>query len=128
MAPTLAKTPPSGDEWLHEIKFDGFRAQVHVEGGSIAIYSRNGADMTKRFRRLKDALSAMPVDSIILDAEVVACDESGQPNFRTLMNGAKDCDLCLWCFDILAFDGRVGDDVAAVSAPYRAQRTFERDG
>ena len=49
MAPTLAKIPPAGDEWFHEIKFDGFRAQVHVEGGSVAIYSRGGVDMTKRF-------------------------------------------------------------------------------
>jgi bifunctional non-homologous end joining protein LigD len=107
MAPTLAKAPPAGDEWLHEVKFDGFRAQVHVEGGNVAIYSRGGVDMTKRFRRLKDALSAMPVDSAILDAEVVACDESGQPNFRSLMSGAKDCDLCLWCFDILAIEGKL---------------------
>ena len=57
MAPTLAKTPPSGDEWLHEM-FDGFRVKLHVEGGNLAIYGRTGADMTKRFHRLKDALSS----------------------------------------------------------------------
>jgi bifunctional non-homologous end joining protein LigD len=60
MAPTLAKQPPAGDEWLHEVKFDGFRAQVHVEGGNVTIYSRKGTDMTPRFRRLKDRLVRSP--------------------------------------------------------------------
>jgi bifunctional non-homologous end joining protein LigD len=105
MAPMLAKIPPAGAEWLHEVKFDGFRAQVHVEGGNVTIYSRRGADMTQRFRRLRDRLVAIPVESAIIDCEIVACDESGQPNFRSLMSNAKDCDLCLWAFDLLAVDG-----------------------
>jgi bifunctional non-homologous end joining protein LigD len=105
MAPTLAKQPPAGDEWLHEVKFDGFRAQVHVEGGNVTIYSRRGADMTRRFRRLKDSLTSIPADSTIIDCELVACDESGQPDFRALISNAKDCDLCLWAFDLLALDG-----------------------
>jgi bifunctional non-homologous end joining protein LigD len=105
MAPTLAKQPPAGAEWLHEVKFDGFRAQVHVEGGNVAIYSRKGADMTPRFRRLKDRLVAIPVESAIMDCEIVAYDESGQPDFHALMRKAKDCDLCLWAFDLLAIDG-----------------------
>jgi len=105
MAPTLAKIPPAGAEWLHEVKFDGFRAQVHVEGGNVTIYSRRGADMTRRFRRLKDSLTSIPADSTIIDCELVACDESGQPDFRALMSNAKDCDLCLWAFDLLALDG-----------------------
>jgi bifunctional non-homologous end joining protein LigD len=106
MVPTLAKIPPAGSEWLHEVKFDGFRAQVHIEGGNVTIYSRRGADMTRRFRRLKDALVAIPADSVIIDCELVACDESGQPDFRALMNRSfKDCELCLWCFDLVALDG-----------------------
>lgn len=107
MAPTLAKTPPAGDEWIHEVKFDGFRAQVHVEGGDVIIYSRNGLDMTKRFRRLKETIVAIPADSVIIDCEIVACDESGQPDFRALMSRKPDCDLCLWAFDLLAVDGEL---------------------
>ena len=53
MAPALAKTPPAGADWIHEVKFDGWRAQIHVEGGSATIYSKNGADYTKRFRALR---------------------------------------------------------------------------
>ncbi len=90
MAPTLAKQPPAGAEWLHEVKFDGFRAQVHVEGGSVTIYSRKGSDMTRRFRRLKDALVTIPTDSVIIDCELVACDESGQPDFRALMTDGRE--------------------------------------
>jgi bifunctional non-homologous end joining protein LigD len=105
MAPTLTKEPPTGGGWLHEIKFDGFRAQVHVEGGDITIYSRNGDDLTRRFRRLKSTVASIRVESAIIDCELVACDESGQPDFRALMSNKRDCDLCLWCFDLLALDG-----------------------
>ena len=92
MVPTLAKIPPVGAEWLHEVKFDGFRVQVHVEGGNVTIYSRRGADMTRRFRQLKDRLVAISADGLIIDCEIVACDQSGQPDFRALMRNAKDCD------------------------------------
>jgi bifunctional non-homologous end joining protein LigD len=118
MAPTLAKQPPAGPEWLHEVKFDGFRAQVHVESGSVTIYSRKGTDMTRRFRRLKDALVTIPTDSVIIDCELVACDESGQPDFRALMTNGKDCDLCLWAFDLLALDG-----VSVMDKPLFQRRT-----
>ena len=50
MAPTLAKMPPAGPDWLHEVKFDGWRMQLHVDGKDVALYSKNGADFTKRFR------------------------------------------------------------------------------
>jgi bifunctional non-homologous end joining protein LigD len=106
MAPTLAKQPPMGPNWLHEVKFDGFRAQVHIGGGDVAVYSRAGNDMMRRFRSLRSKLASIPIDSAIIDAELVACDESGQPDFRALMNhryAASDLFLC--CFDLLALDG-----------------------
>jgi bifunctional non-homologous end joining protein LigD len=105
MAPTLAKIPPAGPDWLHEVKFDGFRAQVYIDSENVAIHSRKGVDMTSRFRRLKDTIASLPANSAIIDCELVACDESGQPDFRALMRNGKDCDLCLWCFDLLALYG-----------------------
>lgn len=106
MLATPAKTPPTGPEWIHEVKFDGFRAQVHLEGEDIAIYSRNGQDLTRRFRKLQDTLSSFPAQSAILDCELVACDESGQPDFQRLMReGGKANGLCLVCFDLLALNG-----------------------
>ena len=61
MAPGLAKTPPAGADWIHEVKFDGWRAQIHVEGGSATIYSKNGADYTKRFRALRHTIEGIPL-------------------------------------------------------------------
>jgi bifunctional non-homologous end joining protein LigD len=106
MAPTLAKIPPKGPDWLHEVKFDGWRMQIHVESGSASLYSKNGTDYTKRFRALRDTIESIPVKSAIIDCELVACDDTGLPNFRTLMEmGNTAPALCLWCFDLLHLNG-----------------------
>ena len=106
MAPTLARTPPVGDDWIHEVKFDGWRAQVHVEDGEATIFSRNGADLTSRFRALKPVIDLIPAKSAIIDCELVACDEAGLPCFRTLMDyGKNNAPLCLWAFDLFYLDG-----------------------
>lgn len=106
MAPTLAKTPPEGSEWIHEVKFDGWRAQLHIDQGEAAIYSKSGADITRRFRSLRHTIGSIPVKSAIIDCELVACDDAGMPDFRTLMELGNDAPaLCLWCFDLLAING-----------------------
>jgi bifunctional non-homologous end joining protein LigD len=106
MAPTLTKLPPEGPEWVHEVKFDGWRMQLHVEQGDAAIYSKNGTDYTKRFRALKSTIETIAAKSAIIDCELVACDDSGMPNLRTLMElGNKAPSLCLWCFDLLVLNG-----------------------
>ena len=106
MAPTLAKIPPTGPDWLHEVKFDGWRMQFHVEQGEAALYSKNGTDYTKRFQAFRDTIESIPVKSAIIDCELVACDDTGLPNFRTLMEmGNKAPALCLWCFDLLSING-----------------------
>src|SRR5689334_18760780 len=92
--PVQKLAPPTGKGWIHELKFDGFRVQLHT-GAEPVIYSRNGADFTKRFRSLVPALQALP--PAIVDAELVACDCNDRPDFRALMFGSKN--LCLWCFD-----------------------------
>ena len=105
MAPTLAKIPRTGPDWLHEAKFDGWRVQVHIDNGEVAIYSKNGADYTRRLRSLKPFLQRIQVKNAILDCELVACDESGMPCFRTLMEMGDRATLCLWCFDLLHLNG-----------------------
>jgi bifunctional non-homologous end joining protein LigD len=66
-----AVKPPSGSEWLHEAKLDGFRAQVHVENGSATLYSRNGSDLTKLFRAIRSTIEAIPAKSAISPQRVL---------------------------------------------------------
>jgi bifunctional non-homologous end joining protein LigD len=105
--PVLRDRPPSGAGWLHEVKFDGYRVQLHKDGGDIAIYSKNGADFTRRYPATAEALHSFPGKSLIVDGELVACDERGVPDFYALhVRGEKERDLCVWCFDLLALNGR----------------------
>ena len=76
--------------------------QLHVDHDQAFLYSKNGTDYTKRFRALQPILERLPVKNTIIDCELVACDETGMPSFRSLMNlGNKAPALCLWCFDLL---------------------------
>ena len=103
-APVLAKSPPIGREWIHEVKHDGWRAQLHKAGDDVVIYSKTGADFTKRFRSIADAVLKLPVTSCIIDSELVACDKDGNPNFYELMRATRH-GCCAWCFDLLELDG-----------------------
>ena len=99
-APVLKRQPPLGPQWLHEVKFDGWRAQLHKTGDEVAIFTRKGHDYTKRFPAIRESVLALPADLAIVDAEIVVCDSDGKPDFKALMEGATG-DLCAWCFDLL---------------------------
>jgi bifunctional non-homologous end joining protein LigD len=78
---TLRSTAPKGDQWLHEIKFDGYRVQVHVNSGRKKVYTRTGLDWTKRFSTIAAALD-IPGQAIV-DGEVVVV-HAGRTNFSEL--------------------------------------------
>jgi bifunctional non-homologous end joining protein LigD len=78
-APVLRSEPPTGPEWIHEVKFDGFRVQLHKDGDDATIYSRNGHDLTRRYPDLRDALISLPCNKAIIDAELTACDAPADP-------------------------------------------------
>lgn len=102
--PVLKKEPPLGPEWMHEVKFDGWRAQLHRDGAVVVIYSRKGFEISRRFRPIRDSLLALPTRQAIIDAELVSCDAQDKPDFSGLMAGSKH-GLCAWCFDLLYLDG-----------------------
>jgi bifunctional non-homologous end joining protein LigD len=104
-APVLKTTPPVGSQWLHEVKFDGWRVQFHKDGDSAIVFSRNGFDLTRRFPLFQDIVHSLPAVSAIIDAELVACDTDGKLDFKALMAGQRD-SLCAWCFDLLELNGR----------------------
>ena len=78
-APMLAKTVPAGDDWQHEIKFDGFRVQPHINGKTVELFSRNGYKFSRRYLQLVAMLGELPTMSAIIDGEIVASNARGCP-------------------------------------------------
>jgi bifunctional non-homologous end joining protein LigD len=95
-SPVPAKTVPAGDDWQHEIKFDGFRVQIHKLGDDVELYSRNGSRLSRRFPRLVEVLRELPVKSAILDGEIVASDVAGMPERKTLRSSTSGRSIS-WC-------------------------------
>jgi bifunctional non-homologous end joining protein LigD len=103
---TLKSKPPSGGQWIHEIKYDGYRVQVHTNAGRKKVYTRNGLDWTKRFSSIAAALE-MPGQAIV-DGEVVVVHE-GRANFSELqaeLAAGRQGRLVYYAFDLLWLDGR----------------------
>lgn len=104
--PSLRSTPPPGPGWLHEVKFDGWRIQLHKHERGATIYTRTGTDFTKRLPILGALIAILPVRSCIIDGELTACDENGVPDFHALhFRTLWDAELCVWAFDLLELDG-----------------------
>ena len=104
-SPRLVKEPPTGPDWLHEVKFDGFRIQIHKAGDEVRLYSRNGKDFTDRFPAVAAAALGLGAKKAVLDGELVVCDGSDRPDFYALL-GRRLSGLCVWCFDLLSLNGR----------------------
>jgi bifunctional non-homologous end joining protein LigD len=105
---TLALSLPKGKDWVHEIKFDGYRTQALIENGEVRLLTRTGLEWTHRFRPLPDYLAQMRVTSAILDGEIVAVDERGRADFKSLqatLSGEVDVPLQYYVFDLLHVDG-----------------------
>ncbi len=105
----LASKVPDGDDWLYELKYDGYRILGFVEGNSVNLLSRNGNDYTKRFHQIASSLIDLGGGRpMVLDGEMVVTDPSGKTDFNALQNylrNPKDKNLTYIIFDILALDG-----------------------
>ena len=85
MLATLTKSPPTGDRWLHEIKFDGYRLQAQIEDGKVTLWTRGGLDWTHKFgEAVPTALRNLPVRTALIDGEMVVENESGVAEFSLL--------------------------------------------
>jgi len=102
--PTNAPTP-SGREWVHEIKFDGFRVIARKNGQRVRLYSRPGNDLTDRFPLIVEALANLRSRSCIIDGEAVACGHDGIPSFDRIRYRHHDADVFLYAFDLIELDG-----------------------
>ena len=81
---TETERPMSGERWVHEIKWDGYRAQAHIAGGTATVYTRNGHDWTDRYGVLAKAFEKLPCQTAILDGEVVVQDPRGVTSINLL--------------------------------------------
>lgn len=108
---TLVRTPPRGDEWLHELKFDGYRMVCHLSRGKARFWSRNGKDWTEKFPNLSEAMKSLPVTTAILDGEVVVVDQAGRSSFQKLQNAMgrggreRPTAFVFEIFDLIYLDG-----------------------
>ncbi len=111
LTPQLAspvETPPTGDEWLHEIKLDGYRTLGFVEGGAVRLITRGGLDWTHRYGDLADAFRALPCREAVIDGEIVVQDAGGVSRFALLQDALSRgvrSELVFFAFDLVRLDG-----------------------
>ncbi len=141
---SLAPSPPSGERWLHEIKYDGYRLQARIEAGQVTLLTRSGLDWTHKFGdRIVAALRALPVDSALLDGELVVENGAGASDFSALQSDLSDnrSDRFIFIlFDALFLDGydlqaaplierkALLKSLLPAKAPLRYSDHFEEDG
>jgi len=99
---------PSGDRWIHEIKFDGYRVQVHLANEAVKVFTRNGHDWTKRFKKVADDAWHIKASAAIIDGEIVVPAANGTTDFSVLQNELKgqSTKIVLVAFDLLYLNGR----------------------
>ena len=118
MLATLVDKPFDGQDWLYEIKWDGYRAITFLESGSVRLVSRNQNDMTAAYPELRSIPDSVKARTAILDGEIVALDEQGRPSFslmqqrtgvgeggRRIRRTRDDIPVMYYVFDLLYLDG-----------------------
>jgi len=105
---TLADAAPTGPEWLHEIKYDGYRLLARIESGEVHLITRGGLDWTAKFPALARALAALELDAALIDGEVVYLEADGTSSFAGLqdkLSTGQTGQLTFFAFDLLYRDG-----------------------
>ncbi|MCA3572576.1 MAG: DNA ligase D [Aestuariivirga sp.] len=104
----LAPRPPQGEQWIHEIKHDGYRIEARIDGGKPKLLTRKGLDWTRRFPAVADALKALSLKAALIDGEIVSEDAGGHGSFSALQSDLKagrHDRMVYFVFDLLHLDG-----------------------
>lgn len=124
---TLVDAMPAGNGWMHEIKFDGYRALVSAARTKVTIFTRTGLDWTDKFGPLVEVIQGLDLPPCLMDGEIVAYDAKGNPDFSSLQavlkrgkgSQAPDDALAFHAFDLLSLDG---EDLTSLSNIERKER------
>jgi bifunctional non-homologous end joining protein LigD len=103
--PTLAYKLPSGPDWIHEVKHDGYRLQVRREGDAVRLFTRRGFDWTNRYPAIVRTALELPARSCTLDGEAVVAEEMASLSSKTSTGADKVTDAMLYAFDLLEYGG-----------------------
>jgi bifunctional non-homologous end joining protein LigD len=139
--PSKTDKLPSGSQWLHEIKHDGFRVIARKTGAQVRLYSRPGNDLTYRFPLIVETLARLRSRSCIIDGEAVACDDNGVTSFNHVRYRHHDESIFLYAFDLIELNGddlrrdhlqgrkaKLGMILAKAGAGIRFNEHMEGDG
>ena len=120
MLTTLVASAPTAPDWLHEIKYDGYRILCRIEKGKAQLFSRNAKDWTAAFAAIAADLAKLPVRAAWIDGEVVVVDAAGRTSFQALQNALtnKGAPLSFFAFDVIHLNGY---DLRAVPLTERKQ-------
>jgi bifunctional non-homologous end joining protein LigD len=125
MLATSEEHVPRGSDWLHEVKFDGYRALAYVHGGECRLESRNDQDLTGRFEPVaKAVVKATKSPNAVLDGEVVRLNAEGRASFSELQQGSGP--LVYYVFDLLELDGEPLLDLPLVDRRERLERLLDK--
>ena len=107
LMPTLVEKPPEGEDWIHEVKFDGYRSQLVIDEDGTRIYTRNGHDWTAKYRDLVKEAASLGAESAIVDGEIIVLNDKGLSDFAELRKAItrRQHDLYFVAFDLLHLNG-----------------------
>ena len=103
--PTLGKSVPAGDDWFHEIKYDGFRIRVERDGDQVRLITRGGYDWTRRYPWIVEAALKNRHKHFVIDGEAVILGVDGVSDFNALHSNRQNAEVQLCAFDVLAIGG-----------------------
>lgn len=126
---TLVDEPPlDPEEWIYEIKFDGYRMLSRIEGGEVRLITRNGNDWSRKLPHLVKALAKLKLKSSWLDGEIALLDENGIPDFQSLQNAFDSAHterIIYYLFDVPFYDGYDLRNASLVERRALLQKLFE---
>jgi bifunctional non-homologous end joining protein LigD len=145
--PTLVKSAPTGSQWVHEVKYDGYRIGARIDRGNINLFTRNGNDWTATFPGIAAAVRELPLETALLDGEAAVLLAGGITSFQALQGTLKQQrrgQLVYFVFDLLHLDGcdltglpleerkalleQIADEAGAPAAVIRYSHHLEGDG